>query len=434
MKQNLLPTLILLFFGFTTAKAQYYFPPNNSSTWDTLAPSSLGWCQDRIDSLYQVLDTNNTKAFIILKNGKIVLEKYFDGHTASTNWYWASAGKSLTAFLVGIAQQENHLQITDTSSKYLGLGFTNCTPAQEEKITIWHQLTMTSGLNDAVPDPNCTIDSCLNYLATAGTRWAYHNAPYTLLDPVLENATGQTINQYLNQKVKIPTGMDGAYFPQGFNSLYISTARSMARFGLLILNKGNWNGNQILTDSVYYNAMVNTSQNINLSYGYLWWLNGKSSFMVPQTQFVFPGSFIPNAPNDMFSAIGKNGQYINVVPSQDMVVIRMGDNPDNVLVPFLFNDVIWQYINQLNCNVSTGKELDNSPKIKAFPNPSSDFIYLENLPKSGICTYKIYNQIGKLVKIGVYNERISLQELKSGVYFLQVLEGEKSTTLKIVKQ
>ncbi len=432
MKQ--LSIFLFLLFGYTAANAQYYFPPNNSSNWDTLAPSSLGWCQDRIDSLYQLLDTNNTKAFIILKNGKIVLEKYFDGHTASSNWYWASAGKTLTAFLVGIAQQENHLQITDTTSKYLGLGFTNCTPAQEEKITIWHQLTMTSGLNDAVPDPNCTADSCLNYLSNAGTRWAYHNAPYTLLDPVLENATGQTINQYLNQKVKIPTGMDGAFFPQGFNSLYISTARSMARFGLLILNRGNWNGNQILTDSVYYNSMVNTSQNINLSYGYLWWLNGKSSFMVPQTQFVFPGSFNPNAPNDVFMAIGKNGQYINVVPSQDMVVIRMGDNPDNSLVPFLFNDDIWEYINNLNCNVSTGKELDNSLKIKAFPNPSFDFIYLDNLLKSGISTYKIYNQLGKVIKIGVYNERISVQELKSGVYFLQVLEGDKSTTLKIVKK
>ena len=58
--------------------------------------------------------------------------------------------------MVGIAQQENFLSISDTSSKYLGSGWTNCTSSQEEAITIWHQLTMTSGLDDNVNDPSCT--------------------------------------------------------------------------------------------------------------------------------------------------------------------------------------------------------------------------------------------------------------------------------------
>lgn len=80
--------------------------------------------------------------------------------------------------------------------------------------------------------------------------------------------------------------------------------------------------------------MINTSQSINPSYGYLWWLNGKSSFMIPQSQIQFPGSINKSAPDDMFSALGKNGQFLNIIPSQKMVWIRMGDNPDNALVPF----------------------------------------------------------------------------------------------------
>lgn len=92
--------------------------------------------------------------------------------------------KTLAAFTLGIAQQEGFLSISDTSSNYLGAGWTDCPPIKEEKITIWNQLTMTSGLNDAVPYHYCTLDSCLQFLANAGTRWAYHNGPYTLLDEV----------------------------------------------------------------------------------------------------------------------------------------------------------------------------------------------------------------------------------------------------------
>ena len=337
-----------LVFAFS-ANAQLYFPSNSSSVWDTVSPASLGWCQTNIDSMYSFLDSNNTKAFILLKDGKIVLEEYFDGHTPSSNWYWASAGKTLTAFMVGIAQQENYLSITDTTSTYLGQGWTSCSPLQEEKISIWHQLTMTSGLDDGVADPYCTIDTCLTYFSDAETRWAYHNAPYTLLDQVMENATGQTLNSYTTQKLKDPIGMTGFYVQQAFNNVFFSTARSMARFGLLILNNGNWDGTQIMTDTNYFNNMVTTSQNLNESYGYLWWLNGKNTYMLPQTQFVFNGSISPNAPNDMIAALGLNAQYINVVPSQNMVWIRMGNAPDNSLVPTALNDDIWKYINDLDC-------------------------------------------------------------------------------------
>jgi|GEM_PF-546871 len=347
----ILPLLLLL---SPVIKAQtLYFPPVAPGTWDTLSTQQLGWYQPVIDSMLNMLDSNNTKAFILLKDGKIVIEHYFNGHAASTNWYWASAGKTLTSTLVGIAQQENYLNISDSTSDYLGSGWSILTPQQEERITIRHQLTMTTGLDDGVPNLYCTDDTCLRYLAPPGTRWAYHNAPYTLLDPVLENATGRTLNQYINQKIKTPTGMDGLFLPQGYNQVYFSTARSMARFGLLMLNRGIWSGTAVLADTAYFGQMTRTSQNINPAYGYLWWLNGSTGFMIPRVQWTFPGSIFPDAPTDVYAALGSDGQFINVVPSQNMVWIRMGDVPNSVPVDYLLNNEIWKFINRFTCNPTT---------------------------------------------------------------------------------
>lgn len=351
--------VFMLFLFAASVSAQSYFPPNNSSEWDTLSPSNFDWCPDKIDSLYGFLDEANSKSFILLKDGKIVLEQYFDEHTDSSYWYWASAGKTLSSFLLGIAQEEGFLNINDTTSDYLGSGWTYSSPEEEEKITIWNQLTMTSGLDDGVSNPFCTDDSCLIYLAEPETRWAYHNAPYTLLRPVLENATGQGINIYANQRLLNPIGMDGIFSYVGYDNVFSSTTRSMARFGLLIQNNGEWDGTQILSDENYFSQMVNSSQALNESYGYLWWLNGKSSFMLPGTQFVFDGSLFPNAPNDVIAALGKNGQIINVVPSENMVWIRMGNTTSTELVETNLNIGIWNYINDLSC-VSTVESFSNT--------------------------------------------------------------------------
>jgi len=146
--------------------------------------------------------------------------------------------------------------------------------------------------------------------------------------------------------------MDGIYVKQEYNNVFYSTARSMARFGLLILNRGKWKNTAVLNDSSYFNAMVNSSQNINPSYGYLWWLNGKNSFMAPILQTVFPGSYAPAAPQDMFAAIGKNGQLLCIAPSRGLVVVRMGEEPGGGEVPFTLCDNIWQRLNYVMCNTT----------------------------------------------------------------------------------
>lgn len=413
-----------------------YFPPSTDNTWDTISPTTLGYCQDEIDSLYHFLETENTKAFILLKDGKIVLEKYFGTHTQNSLWQWASAGKTITAFMVGIAQQEGHLSITDTTSTYLGQGWTNCTPTQEEKITIRHQLTMTSGLDDGVADPFCTLDSCLAYKADAGTRWAYHNAPYTLLDKVIEQATGVTLNSYTTQKLKNPIGMTGTFVPIDYNNVFVSNARSMARFGLLMLNHGNWNGNQLLTDTTYFNQMVNTSQTINPSYGYLWWLNGKSSYMIPQTQFVFPGNLCAHAPSDMIVAMGKGGQFLNVVPSQNLVWLRMGDEPNNLLVPFLLNNDIWAYVNALQCTkTGISNEIYQNNAVQLFPNPSSHMVNITaDHVISKIEILNIQGQVIQTINATTNNVSISINTLSNGLFIVKASLANGTTwTGKLIK-
>jgi len=352
-KKSIYPAKLGIFFSVLFLLSvrglgqELYFPSSADDNWEMVSPASLGWNTDRLDDLYSYLDSINTKAFIVLVDGRIALEYYFGSFTSDSLWYWASAGKTLTAFLVGLAGQQGLLSIDDRSADYLGEGWTGCSREQEDRITIRHQLTMTTGLDDGVEDHYCTLDTCLVYLADPGTRWAYHNGPYTMLDGVLEQATGKSVNLFMAQQLSAPTGISGLFVKMGYNNVFVSKARSMARFGLLLLGRGRWDQTDVLTDTEYFEAMVNSSQELNLSYGFLTWLNGKASFMVPGLQYVFSGSYNPDAPADMFSALGKNGQFLNVVPSRNMVLVRMGDAPDNSEVPFLYNDTIWIRMNSV---------------------------------------------------------------------------------------
>src|ERR1700754_917816 len=192
-----------------SASASLYFPPLSGTDWQTVTPASLGWNETNLNALYPYLQSKDTKAFIILKSGKIVAEKYFGTFTQDSLWYWASAGKTMTGFLVGIAQEEGLLNINDRSSKYLGTGWTSEPLAKENLITIKNQLTMTTGLDDGVSDPDCTLPGCLIYKADAGTRWAYHNAAYTCLDGVIQNASGMSFNAYFQTKLRDRIGMNG---------------------------------------------------------------------------------------------------------------------------------------------------------------------------------------------------------------------------------
>jgi hypothetical protein len=140
--------------------------------------------------------------------------------------------------------------------------------------------------------------------------------------------------------------------------------------------------------------------------------------MLPGSEVIFPGSCVPNAPPDMFAALGKNGQLINVVPSQNLVLIRMGDNPGGLdgLVSNIFNNVIWDYLNQIMCETSSTATIEAPISVKMYPNPTSELLVVENIEYT---SFTIYNQLGQRVIDGNLNQgmnQINTSDLGHGIY------------------
>ncbi len=435
--KSIFTSLLLIFNGLLVfgQSPNLYFPPKTGSVWQTTSPASLNFCPERIDSLYDFLAKTDTKGFLLLKDGRIVLEKYFGTFVQDSVWYWASAGKTATAFLAGQAQEKGLLKISDKSSKYLGAGWTTCPTDKENLITVRHQLTMTTGLDDTLawspqhPDlQNCTDPTCLKFKADAGTRWAYHNPPYLLLHDVLEAASGQNINIFTKNNLFDPTGMKGLWV----NGVLFSTPRTMARYGLLLQAHGIWNGDTLLHDPNYFQEMTHVSQNLNKSYGYLTWLNGGPSFMVPAVQFVFPGKLMPAAPADIFAALGKNDQKIHVVPSKGWVVIRMGNDgggtsQGGLAVPIAYDNELWKRLNNLECTTPTAEVVEKEGVVHIFPNPSSAGWQVES--DFDFQKIELADAFGRVLKS---EKNISGREfflkndgLASGVYFLKIFAGRQ---------
>lgn len=353
MKSLALLLLITIFIGAckksednpTNTPEAMYFPNNTDNAWETRTIPSLNWNQANVQSLKDFLVQKNTKSFMILVNGRIVMEEYFNGHNATTTWQWNSAGKTLVTATTGIAQQEGFLSINDRVSQHIGTGWTSAPLAKENLITVKNLLTMTSGLNDA---SELVLPATLTYLADAGTRWSYHNVFQKLMD-VAGSASAQGFENYFNAKLKSKIGMDGFWDNGLIFKIYHSNTRSMARFGLLALNKGKWKNEQVLNEA-FFNESINTSQPINTAYGYLWWLNGKTNSMLPGGQTVYNGTLVPNAPTDMYAAMGAADQRIYVVPSKNMVIIRMGEASDPSNPNFAlsgFDNNLWAKINDV---------------------------------------------------------------------------------------
>ncbi|WP_248723519.1 serine hydrolase [Seonamhaeicola sp. ML3] len=339
---------ILISFSQNTNKDILYFPPLNNNEWETITMEETHWKTSEVEPLLNYIESKGTKAFIILKDGKIALEWYGNGADSNSVLPWYSAAKTLAAFTIGIAQNEGYLSIEDPSNNYLRKGWSSLTESQESKITVKHHLSMTTGLDYTVMNKNCTLPRCLTYKNAPGSFWYYHNAGYTKTHNIVAGAVKQSFESYFNEKLRDKIGMQGEWKRLGYAKPFYSNARSMARFGLLNLNKGIWNNTPILKDPEYFSAMVNTSQNQNESYGYLWWLNGKESYRLPGLTKKFDSKLIPNAPDDLIAGLGKNDQKLYVVPSKNIVVVRMGDKAKKTRFgPSNFDNELWEKLNKL---------------------------------------------------------------------------------------
>ncbi len=416
------PLLVLLLLTGLAwpVSAQRYFPPRlNTQPWATVTPAQLSWNQVALDTVLTFVGRTNGKSLLILQNGRIAVEQYYGTFTRDSLWYWASAGKTLTSALVGIAQQEGLLRLSDSTSRFLGSGWTSLTPAQEGRITIRHQLTMTSGLDDdlivnGVPiSDDCLLPPCLTYLAPPGTRWAYHNAPYRLLQNVVAAASGTSWQQYTSSRIGIKIGMAGLWN----DGIFYSRPRDMARFGLLLLNRGTWDTTRVLRDTAYFRAMTTRSQPLNHAYGYLTWLNGQDSYMAPTVRAVLPGSLMPSAPADLYAALGKNDQKIYVVPSLNLVVVRMGEAAGaRVLGPSSFDDQLWQRLMRVfSPATGIGEPEFSGSKTLFYPNPATGSVRLSGVTARRI---ELFDGTGRRVRVAAVDAEggFSVLGLAPGLY------------------
>jgi CubicO group peptidase (beta-lactamase class C family) len=196
---------------------------------------------------------------------------------------------------------------------------------REQQITLYHLLSMTTGM-----------DNRLNRVSEPGREWSYNTPAYHYLKKVLEAVTQQSLHTLTKQWITKPLGMkstswiDRVYMnlPDGTPMSGLHTnVRDLARFGLLILNDGKWAGNTIFKDKAYLKEALSSSQDMNAAYGYLWWLNGKSHYMLPRAKYTRKGYLIPPAPTDLVAAFGVKAQKLYIVPSLSLVVARRGSAP-----------------------------------------------------------------------------------------------------------
>lgn len=423
-----IPLMILQNMALT----QTYFPPDPPGRWETVQPEDLGWCTDALNDFYTFLDTTNTKGFIILHQGKIAAEEYFNNHDMDKNWYWASAGKSLASVLFGIAQDQGDLDIHDPTSQYLGTGWTSLTPAQEEKVTLWHHLTFTTGFDNNNVNVGCFDPECFRYLTDPGERWFYHNGTYTIMHDILEAATGLNSNQFTLRNVANKIGMDGFWLNLNpTTKLYWSTTRSAARFGWMVANQASWNGQDIISDKDYVADMLQTSQNDNPSYGYLWWLNGKDAHHLPGLYFRFNSPLNIHAPDDMVSGLGANGQFIEIIPSMDLVIVRMGESTDDGLTASAYHLEYWEKLNKVFCS-TTSSDLIQVENIEIFPNPASHQIHFST---PNIASIHIFDIKGRIIHTQNNSNSVDISTWLPGQYQVEVnLQDGSRQRKKMIKK
>lgn len=327
-----------------SAQGRLYFPPTSSGEWERVEPREAGWDAAGLAAVMAYAAERDSTAMVLLWRGRILAESYWQGWSPAATNLVLSVQKSLTSFLVGIAVSEGAIAAIDEPvSTWLDAGWSQASRAQEAAITLKHLLTMTSGLDDDIA-----------FVAPAGARWLYTTVPYYQIKNVLERATGESIVAYTSSRLWNPIGARDSLWlgnvigaPPGHQ--WHTSARDMARFGLLVQAGGAWDGAAPLVAGSYLDASLSPSQDLNPAYGYLWWLNSAGRHLLPgDTGSGTATPLIPAAPRDTVAALGMGDRRIYVTPSLQLVVARHGGSasgpPD--MGSLTFDNELWRRLMQ----------------------------------------------------------------------------------------
>lgn len=274
------------------------------------------------------LKDNNTVAFLVIKNDSLMCEKYFGGYNEQSVVASFSMAKSVTSILIGCALDDRLIQsVEEPVINYIpelkGEGM--------HQVTIKHLLQMTSGIayNESYVNP---FGDAANYyygrnlkkavynrklVHKPGTVFSYSSGDTQMLGLVLERALkGRKVTEYLEEKLWKPLGMeyDATWSldkKDGLEKTFCcinARARDFAKIGRLFLNKGNWNGKQIVSKEWVELSTIPDTTNGGVSYyKYQWWLE----------------------PGGNYTATGILGQFIYVSPKNNVIIVRLGKNEGN---------------------------------------------------------------------------------------------------------
>lgn len=310
-----------------------------ASCWETAEPAAVGLDAARLEELAVTAEQGKSNCLVVVRDGKLAGEWYFNGTNEHAQHVTASASKSYTSTLVGIAQDDGDLDIDESASTWIPEW--RGTPA--EAVTVRDLLANASGrewnlLLDGglIASQDQTAYAVgLQQLHEPNTVWEYNNPAIQTLQRVLESATGQDVIEFARERLLEPLGMTQTTMstdPSGNATMYqgvFSTCRDMALFGQLMLDHGRWDGEQIVSSEWVDEATGQASTELNNAYGYLWWLNRPGTIIRPLSQWVddpgiTTGPLVPGAPADMYWALGAGNQIIQVDPGTDTVVVRLG--------------------------------------------------------------------------------------------------------------
>ncbi len=272
-----------------------------------------------------------TRAVVVVHDGTVVAERYADGFGPDTRLLGWSMTKSIANAITGALVADGAIALGDDD---LWPGWRDDPDDARREITVEHLLTMTDGLAfDEVYDPDTDATRMLfrpgdtaayaadkPLEAVPGERWEYSSGTTNLLCDALARADGGDPSTLAARRVFAPLGMTSAVLGTDASgdpvcsSYAYATARDWARFGLLYLQDGTWAGQRVLPEGWVESSTSPVPLETENPYGASWWLNTDAEGTTR----------MPSVPTDAFWASGTEGQQVVVLPTHDLVVVRLG--------------------------------------------------------------------------------------------------------------